>query len=216
MVHGKNRIPYWIDRRLSGLVGPDYDATISFGLPIEPGDCPYGKYRPDYAGEGGEGIRTTDVLRAVRYLPRDHCPTERSLSTVVGRLNAWIIQETQQVAPVMVPTEFVLQPPVVRIRHGTVAEMIPHQLVALRGREVFGLTHSQSIKTCSVPHNPPTDADPANQLRLGLGVTSTIAPSICSAANARVRCFGRATGCQDANGSRSLRGTCFWLKEASS
>ena len=30
----------------------------------------------------------------------------------------------------------------------------PHQLVALRGREVFGLTHSQSIKTCSVPHNP--------------------------------------------------------------
>ena len=41
---------------------------------------------------------------------------------------------------------------------------LPHQLVALRGREVFGLTHSQSIKTCSVPHNPPTDADPANQL----------------------------------------------------
>ena len=40
----------------------------------------------------------------------------------------------------------------------------PHQFVALRGREVFGLTHSQSIKTCSVPHNPPTDADPANQL----------------------------------------------------
>ena len=40
----------------------------------------------------------------------------------------------------------------------------PHQLVALRGREVFGLTHIQSIKTRSVPHNPPTDADPANQL----------------------------------------------------
>ena len=79
---------------------------------------------PDYAGEGREGIRTTDVLRAVRYLPRDHCRAERSLSTVVGRLNAWIIQETQQVAPVIVPTEFVLQPPVVRIRHGTVAEMI--------------------------------------------------------------------------------------------
>ena len=25
MVHGKNRIPYRIDRRLSGLAGPDYD-----------------------------------------------------------------------------------------------------------------------------------------------------------------------------------------------
>ena len=45
MVHGKNRIPYWIDRRLSGLAGPDYDATISFGLPIEPEDSQYGEYR---------------------------------------------------------------------------------------------------------------------------------------------------------------------------
>ena len=47
----------------------------------------------------------------------------------------------------------------------------PHQFVALRGREVFGLTHSQSIKTCSVPHNPPTDADPANQLRFPKGLS---------------------------------------------
>ena len=45
MVHGKNRIPYWIDRRLTGLAGPDYDATISFGLPFESEDSQYGKYR---------------------------------------------------------------------------------------------------------------------------------------------------------------------------
>ena len=45
MVHGKNRISYWIDRRLTGLAGPDYDATISFGLPFEPEDSQYGKYR---------------------------------------------------------------------------------------------------------------------------------------------------------------------------
>ena len=38
MVHGKNRIPYWIDRRLNGLAGPEYHAIISFGLPIEPED----------------------------------------------------------------------------------------------------------------------------------------------------------------------------------
>ena len=44
-VHGKNRIPYWIDRRLTGLAGPDYDAPISFGLPIEPEDFQYGKSR---------------------------------------------------------------------------------------------------------------------------------------------------------------------------
>ena len=43
MVHGKNRIPYWIDRRLTGLAGPEYDATISFGLPIEPEDSRYGE-----------------------------------------------------------------------------------------------------------------------------------------------------------------------------
>ena len=43
MVHGKNRIPYWIDRRLNGLAGPEYDATISFGLPIEPEDSQYGE-----------------------------------------------------------------------------------------------------------------------------------------------------------------------------
>ena len=45
MVHGKNRISYRIDRRLTGLAGPDYDATISFGLPLEPEDSQYGKYR---------------------------------------------------------------------------------------------------------------------------------------------------------------------------
>ena len=45
MVHGKNRIPYRIDRRLTGLAGPDYDAPISFGLPLEPEDSQYGKSR---------------------------------------------------------------------------------------------------------------------------------------------------------------------------
>ena len=30
---------------MTGLAEPDYDATISFGLPIEPEDTQYGKYR---------------------------------------------------------------------------------------------------------------------------------------------------------------------------
>ena len=50
MVHGKNRIPYRIDRRLTGLAGPAYHAIISFGLPIEPEDSQYGKYRVGYVG----------------------------------------------------------------------------------------------------------------------------------------------------------------------
>ena len=45
MVHGKKRIPYWRDRRLNGLAGPEYHAIISFGLPIEPEDSQYGEYR---------------------------------------------------------------------------------------------------------------------------------------------------------------------------
>ena len=36
MFHGRNRIPYRIDRRLTGLAGPDNNATISLGLPFEP------------------------------------------------------------------------------------------------------------------------------------------------------------------------------------
>ena len=34
-----------IDRRLNGLAGSEYDATISFGLPFEPEDSQYGKSR---------------------------------------------------------------------------------------------------------------------------------------------------------------------------
>ena len=45
MGHGKKRIPNWIDRRLTGLAGPEYHAIISFGLPIEPEDSQYGEYR---------------------------------------------------------------------------------------------------------------------------------------------------------------------------
>ena len=44
----QKRISYWIDRRLTGLAGPAYDATISFGLPIEPEDSQYGKSRLEH------------------------------------------------------------------------------------------------------------------------------------------------------------------------
>ena len=45
MLYDCNRISYWTDRRLAGLAGPDYDATISFGLPLEAEDSQYGKSR---------------------------------------------------------------------------------------------------------------------------------------------------------------------------
>ena len=57
MVHGKNHIPYWIDRRLNGLAGPEYHAIISFGLPIAPEDSQYGKYRLDLSQLLTQGVR---------------------------------------------------------------------------------------------------------------------------------------------------------------
>ena len=62
MVHGENRIPYWIDRRLPGLAGPEYHAIISFGLPIEPEDSQYGESR-------SSGTLRTFRLRAVAASP---------------------------------------------------------------------------------------------------------------------------------------------------
>ena len=48
MIYDCKRISYRIDRRLTGLAGPDYDATIPFGLPLEPEDsqCRIGQTKP--------------------------------------------------------------------------------------------------------------------------------------------------------------------------
>ena len=59
MIYDCKRISYWIDRRLTGLAGPDYDANISFGLPLEPEDSQYGKSRldPILSRYGATGVR---------------------------------------------------------------------------------------------------------------------------------------------------------------
>ena len=76
MVHGKNRIPYRIDRKLTGLAEPDYDATISFGLPIEPEDSQYGKYR------------ISCILRSNGKLALQcHNPQPRPTTTFYDRIN---------------------------------------------------------------------------------------------------------------------------------
>ena len=43
MLYDCKRISCWIDRRLTGLAGPEYHAIISFGPPFESEDCQYGK-----------------------------------------------------------------------------------------------------------------------------------------------------------------------------
>ena len=75
MVHGENRIPYWIDRRLTGLAGPEYHATISFGLPLEPEDSQYGKSRstslsPKCGAHVGERCLTATCKRTAQHATR--------------------------------------------------------------------------------------------------------------------------------------------------
>ena len=63
MVHGKKRIPYWIDWRLPGLAGPEYHAVISFGLPIEPEDSQYGEYRPRYYASCAQNVPLRGMIQ---------------------------------------------------------------------------------------------------------------------------------------------------------
>src|SRR3954454_1931218 len=49
----------------------------------------------------------TRRLRALRYLPLDHREPEPALRAVVRRLDPWIIEEPQEIAPRVVPPELV-------------------------------------------------------------------------------------------------------------
>ena len=86
MVHGKNRIPYWIDRRLTGLAGPEYHAIISFGLPIEPEDSQYGEYRfnalsPHWRGARRRQRWTRNMVHGKNRIPYR---IDRSLNGLAG------------------------------------------------------------------------------------------------------------------------------------
>ena len=48
MVHGKNRIPYRIHRRLTGLAGPDITPSSRLG-------CPLSLKTPNMGNPGSEG-----------------------------------------------------------------------------------------------------------------------------------------------------------------
>ena len=56
----------WIDRRLTGLAGPEYHAIISFGLPFESEDCQYGKSQ--FRGRAHEG----GIAGRKAMIDRDH------------------------------------------------------------------------------------------------------------------------------------------------
>ena len=61
-----------IDRRLTGLAGPDYDAAISFGLPYEPEDSQYGEYRLRYQASHGAKPMTNYSIHNWENLSSDN------------------------------------------------------------------------------------------------------------------------------------------------
>ena len=85
-----------------------------------------------HAGEGRKGIRPLGVLRALGHLACDHRWPQRTLGPIISRLNERVVQKAQQVIPVMMPTELVQQPLVVRVRQQAVAETIGDRPVPVR------------------------------------------------------------------------------------
>ena len=70
MVHGENRIPYWIDRRLTGLAGIE---NLNM-MPPSRLDCPMSLKSPNMGNTGLEHTRRLDskvVVRARRSHSRN-------------------------------------------------------------------------------------------------------------------------------------------------
>jgi hypothetical protein len=80
--------------------------------------------RSQHARVGGKGLTAPLVFRTLRDLAGDDGRAQRPLDAVVGRLNPRIRQEAKQVAPVVMPAEFIEQPLIVWIFQATVAQMV--------------------------------------------------------------------------------------------
>lgn len=70
---------------------------------------------PHHTGEGRKGVGSRQVFRALRHLACDYRRPQGSLRPIVGRLDARVVQEAQQVSPVMMVSDLVEQPLVVRV-----------------------------------------------------------------------------------------------------
>ena len=86
-----------------------------------------------YALEGGAGLGSPIVFRALGYLPGDHRRPQRPFGPIVGRLNARVLQEPPQIAPVVVPANLVPPPLVVPVPQDPVPGVIGNRLLQTRG-----------------------------------------------------------------------------------
>src|SRR5712691_9361583 len=62
-------------------------------------------HRPDHALKGRIGGRSLFGLGTMRDFPRDHRRTQSSLGRVIGRLDLRLVEEAQQIAPLVMTTE---------------------------------------------------------------------------------------------------------------
>src|SRR3974377_237818 len=74
--------------------------------------------RPDHTTERAERLRPTARLGALRPLPRDACRPQRPLPRIVRGRDRRIVQKPHQVATLVVPSQFVEQPLIVRVAQG--------------------------------------------------------------------------------------------------
>ena len=74
--------------------------------------------RPDHTTERAERLRPTARLGALRHLPRDYCRPQRPLPRIVRGRDRGIVQKPHQVATLVVPSQFVEQPLIVRVARG--------------------------------------------------------------------------------------------------
>ena len=75
-------------------------------------------------GKGGKGMSSSAIFGAVRHLAGDDRRAQGPFGPIVRRLDPRVHQETQHVAPVVMPAEFIEQPLVVPIFQPAVPQLI--------------------------------------------------------------------------------------------
>ena len=110
--------------------------------------------RLEYALDHGVPIRSPLSLAALRHLPRDYPGSQGALSSVVGRRNAGIVQEPQEVPPLVVFEQAFAEPLVDLAPQWRAVEQpvdagvdgVPCALILLKGKFVAGELLMQGMR----------------------------------------------------------------------
>jgi hypothetical protein len=87
----------------------------------------------DDAGKSFKSPRPAFITGAMRYFTRDHRWTQFAFGPIVGRFDGILIQEPQQVAPILLSAHSVQQPLIVVVAQNPVPQMACEFLVERPG-----------------------------------------------------------------------------------